>query len=125
MKKYLCVAVLSFICLTWFISNKEYYPPLPISSIGKKEAISTLHYSSGNIAKIAEEGGYDWYITRMEQGRGYTNVIQMMNNSGWSLQKRDGNGLFFMKKDRTIIVTTEMWTGKYILCKVPKEWRNT
>lgn len=126
LRKYLLIVLflLLSVFLTRFVLNREYYPPLPISSINKREAVSRLEHSSETIVKIAEEDGYEWYITRMEQGRGYKNVTRMVSKNGWTLKNRDGNGFFFMKKDRTIIVTTQMWTGNYILCKIPNEWRS-
>jgi hypothetical protein len=124
LRKHLLIVLLLSVFLTMFVLNREYYPPLPISSISKREAVSRLEHSSENIVKIAEEDGYEWYITRMKQGRGYKNVTRMVSKNGWELKNKDGNGLFFMKKDRTIIVMTQMWTGNYILCKIPNEWRN-
>jgi len=35
---------------------------LPVSSVSEKEVLDKISESSGNLVKITEEGGYQWYI---------------------------------------------------------------
>lgn len=102
--------------------NKYYYPALPIETVSKKEVVETLHESSEDIVKIAEEQNYDWYINQMEQGKAYENLKELINKRGWKFQEQDGSGYFFEKDDQTLIATTQMWTGDYVLVKIPAEW---
>ncbi|WLD92494.1 hypothetical protein [Alkalihalobacillus sp. AL-G] len=104
-------------------NSKFYYPPLPIDSISKKEVINSLNDSSTDIVKIAEENGYEWFITRMEQGKAYKNLKRMISDNGWEFKTQEGSGYFFEKDDNTLIATTQMWTGNYVIVKIPKNWK--
>ncbi|MEH7613260.1 hypothetical protein [Gottfriedia acidiceleris] len=68
MKKWIIVLVLFVVVLLVF-ESKVYYPPLPVSSVSKRVVISKLKDSPKNIVKMAEEDGYEWYITRNERGK--------------------------------------------------------
>lgn len=46
----------------------------------------------------------------------------MIGSKGWKFKEKEGSGLFFEKGDEKLIVTTEMWTGKYVLVKVPENY---
>lgn len=74
--------------------------------------------------KIANEDGYDWFITRMEQGKGAENMKQLLKEQGWEFEYQEGGGYFFKKSDQSLIVTTQMWTGEYVLVKVPEGWES-
>lgn len=43
-----------------------------------------------------------------------------MKQKGWSFKEQQGSGFFFEKKDKNLIVTTQMWTGKFIIAEVNK-----
>lgn len=103
--------------------SKFYYPTLPIESLSKKEVLATLNDSEKNIVKIAEENGYEWFITRMEQGKAYENIKKLINTNAWEFQTQEGSGYFFKKDDKTIIVSTQMWTRKYVIVQISKEWK--
>ncbi|MFC4559621.1 hypothetical protein ACFO3D_15620 [Virgibacillus kekensis] len=104
-------------------NSKFYYPPLPIESVSKKEVLESLNDSAEDIVKITEENGYEWYITLMEQGKSHENLKNTIRGNGWEFQKQEGSGYFFKKDDKTLIVTTEMWTGKYVMVKIPTDWK--
>lgn len=103
--------------------SKFYYPTLPIESLSKKEVLASLNDSEENIVKIAEENGYEWFITRMEQGKAYENIKKLINTNAWEFQTQEGSGYFFKKDDKTIIVSTQMWTRKYVIIQISKEWK--
>jgi|SRR5690606_967785 len=67
MKKWLIIiGVLTVILGIVAFDSKFYYPTLPIESVSKKEVLESLNDTSEDIVKIAEENGYEWYITPME-----------------------------------------------------------
>ncbi|WP_226087599.1 hypothetical protein [Mesobacillus sp. S13] len=51
------------------------------------------------------------------------NIKQMIGSSGWEFKEKDGAGLFFEKDGRRLIATTQMWTGKYVLVKIPGDFK--
>lgn len=110
-----------FIAVFIFV-NKLYYPSLPIENLSAKEAIDKLKESESKIAEIAVEGDFIWYITRNEN-KGISiadeNIKQMIGSYGWEFKEKDGAGLFFEKDGRRLIATTQMWTGNYVLVKIP------
>ncbi|GAE37713.1 hypothetical protein [Halalkalibacter akibai] len=103
--------------------NKLYYPSLPIDGISAKEAIDKLKESDSKIAEIAVESDSIWYITSSEN-KGISiadeNIKQMVVSNGWEFKQKDGSGLFFEKDGERLIATTQMWTKKYVLVKIPK-----
>ncbi|UOQ84415.1 hypothetical protein [Gracilibacillus salinarum] len=121
MRKRLWIAVLTFLVLMFVAFEQLYYPAMPIDSISKKEVLDIMEHSTANIVKITEEEKADWFIT--ETGAGSEGVFkEMLGNKGWNFQKQDGSGYFFVKDAETIIVTTQNWTGEYLLVKVPDKW---
>ncbi|WP_282142588.1 hypothetical protein [Cytobacillus oceanisediminis] len=106
--------------------NKLHYPSLPIADTSAKEAIDILKESESKIAEIAVEGDSIWYITSSEnQGVSIAdeNIKQMISSNGWEFKERDGAGLFFEKDGRILIATTQMWTGNYVLVKIPGNFK--
>lgn len=106
--------------------NKVYYPSLPIENLSAKEAIDKLNKSNRNIAEIAVEGDYIWFITSSEN-KGISiaeeNIKQMLVSSGWEYKEKDGAGLFFEKGEKKLIATTQMWTENYVLVKIPSNYK--
>ncbi|NKE07605.1 hypothetical protein [Mesobacillus selenatarsenatis] len=106
--------------------NKLYYPSLPIENVSAKEAIDQLKESESKIAEIAVEGDSIWYITRSEN-KGISiadeTIKQMIASNGWEFKEKDGAGLFFEKDGRRLIATTQMWTGNYVLVKIPGDFK--
>ena len=109
--------VIAFILLFY---SKSYYPALPIDSISKREVVSIGNSSNENIIKLTEENGYDWFITKMNQGRAYEQLKQMMGSKGWAFKEQLGAGLIFRKGNKELIIESEMWTGKYVIFQIPK-----
>lgn len=124
MKKWLLIigvliGILGFVAF----DSKFYYPELPIESVGKKEVLESLNDTPEDIVKIAEENGYEWYITPMGKGKVYDNLMNLISMNGWHFKQQEGSGYFFEKDDNTLIATTEMWTGDYVIVKIPKDWK--
>lgn len=119
----LIITILLTVSVAIYLSSKAYYPPLPVSSVTSKKVISILNSSSEKMIKIAEERGYEWYITKMEQGKAYENLKDLMEDEGWQFTEQMGAGFFFQKDGQRLIVSTQMWTGNYVICQMPKGWR--
>lgn len=114
------VLILLFVGLTAivFSFNQFVYPPLPIESHSGKEVVKILEKSNQEVAEIGVEAGTIWFITKNDHD--VDGKIQlMMEEKGWVFQEKDGAGLFFERDGERLIVTTEMWSKKYVLVKVP------
>ncbi|GAM12373.1 hypothetical protein [Mesobacillus selenatarsenatis] len=127
MKKVGFILGIAIVIIAVFIFvNKLYYPSLPIEKLSAKEAIDKLKESESEIAEIAVEGDSIWYITRSEN-KGISiadeNIKQMIGSNGWEFKEKDGAGLFFEKDGRRLIATTQMWTGNYVLVKIPSNFK--
>lgn len=123
------VIVLSLVILIgaiYVFISKTYYPALPIEDLSAKETIQKLENSDENLVEIATDEGSTWYITRsLNEGvqTADENVEQMLALSGWKFTEKLGAGLFFEKDDKKLMVTTQMWTKKYVLVQVRDEFR--
>jgi len=106
----LCVLPLGVIAF----NSKFYYPKLPIESMSKKEVVESITQSSKDMVKVAEENGYEWFITRMEQGKARENLKEMISKKGWKFKEQMGSGYIFEKKYKRLIAETEMWTGNFV-----------
>lgn len=89
-----------------------------MGTVTKAYAASKLHITDQKIVKVTNHDTVQ-YITKMDQGKGYDHIINMMEKQGWKYQGQEGSGVFFRKNGETLIVITEMWTGKYILATIP------
>ncbi|MCM3637429.1 hypothetical protein M3152_06815 [Sporosarcina luteola] len=101
--------------------NKSRYPSLPIDHLSAKEAIEKLKNSDEKIVELATDNDSVWYITRTEnEGISIADdtIKQMIRSKGWEFKEKDGAGLFFEKDGERLVVTTQMWTGKYVLVQV-------
>ncbi|MBO1911490.1 hypothetical protein J4G37_42720, partial [Microvirga sp. 3-52] len=100
--------------------SKVYYPTLPIDSVSKREVVNKGNSANEKIIKLAEEKGYEWYISKINQGNANEQLKQMMESKGWTFKEQMGAGFFFEKDNEEIIVESEMWTGKYVIFRMPK-----
>ncbi|CAM3067870.1 hypothetical protein FITA111629_01585 [Filibacter tadaridae] len=106
--------------------NKSYYPSLPIDNLSAKEAIEKLKNSDAKIVEVATDNDSLWYITKIENkdiSIADDNIKQMIGSRGWEFKDKDGAGLFFEKDGERLIVTTQMWTKKYVLVQVQKKFK--
>lgn len=113
------------IFVVFIVVNKSYYPSLPIDNLSAKEVIEELEHSDNKVVEIAVEGDTIWYITRTDnQGIliADENIKQMIGSNGWEFKEKDGGGLFFEKGGERLIVTTQMWSEKYVLVKVQSKF---
>ncbi|WP_262173330.1 hypothetical protein [Saccharococcus sp. Marseille-Q5394] len=106
--------------------NKSHYPSLPIHHLSAKEAIEKLKNSDEKIVELATDTDSVWYITRTEnEGISIADdtIKQMIRSKGWEFKEKDGAGLFFEKDGERLVVTTQMWTGKYVIVQVQYKFK--
>ncbi|MBU8733280.1 hypothetical protein KM915_25040 [Cytobacillus oceanisediminis] len=114
------VVLISIILLAIFIYfNQLRYPALPAEvESTPKEAVQKLNESDQPLVEVSKDNEATWYI--MKNSEDVNKQIQdLISSKGWIFKNIDGNSLFFEKDDDELIVSTEMWTNKYRLVKVP------
>ncbi|KAB2335598.1 hypothetical protein [Bacillus mesophilum] len=122
MKKWLIITgAIGIILLIIAINSKFYYPALPIDTMSKKEVIDSLQFK--DMIKIGTDLENEWYMTKMDQRMAKNKIKDMIQEEEWKFRNYDGNGLFFEKKNQTLIASTQMWTGNYVLVNVPVAWK--
>ena len=99
---------------------------MPVDSLSAKETIEKLNKSDEKIVEIATDDNSIWYITKNGEDGISTvdeNIEKMISAKGWELKDKMGSGLFFEKDDEQLIVTTQMWTKKYVLVQVQNQFK--
>ncbi|WP_010199735.1 hypothetical protein [Bacillus sp. m3-13] len=122
-KRLTIISIIAVILVIVAYNTRFYYATLPIESVNKKEVLQSINESPEPIEKIANEDGYDWFITRTDQGEYRKTLKAMIGDHGWNYKTQDGSGYFFEKGDEKLIVTTQMWTGEYVIVQVPEGWQ--
>ncbi|MFZ0447591.1 MAG: hypothetical protein WAM95_23720 [Bacillus sp. (in: firmicutes)] len=121
------IGVVIVIIARFIFVNKSYYPSLPIANSSAREIIGKLEVSDSKIVEIVVEDDTIWYITRTDnQGilLADENIKQMIGSNGWEFKEKNGSGLFFEKDGERLIVTTQIWTKKYVLVKVQRKFKD-
>ncbi|PIC71229.1 hypothetical protein CSV77_04130 [Sporosarcina sp. P16b] len=120
------VAILVVMVAAWIVVNKSYYPSLPIENLSAREVIGQLKDSDQKIMEITADEDSAWYITR-SRNKGISvadeTIKEMIGSRGWAFQVKEGSGLFFEKEGETLLVTTQMWTKKYVLVHVSNQFK--
>lgn len=109
----------------FIVFNKLYYPKSPIDHLSAKDVLHILNDSNEDVVMLSKEDERTWYITRSNNNgieKADEKIKEMVRSRGWSFKGKDGSGLFFEKNGESLIVTTEMWTKKYVLIKVPENY---
>ena len=121
MKKLLILIVVILLIYGVFVFyNKHYYPPLPIDNLSKKDVIDKLNDSDEQSVYLSKENNYEWYLINERNMASADEIIkELISKNGWVFKQKDGGGLFFEKQGNRLIVTTQKWTGDYVLLQIP------
>lgn len=118
-KVLISILFLTFILLGVLFYFKSYYPDLPIDTVSKREAIDKVNNANQPIVRLTEENGNEYYISKMQQGKAYDHLKQMMSDRGFVFKEQMGAGYIFQKESVEVIVEGQMWSGKYVIFQVP------
>ena len=121
MKKWGYLLFSVVIVLGVLIYRDIFHPPLPIDSVSKKEVLEQVENSSGKFVKVAEENSFQWYIAEMDDGAVYDDLKALMKDKGWNFKEQAEAGFIFESEAGEIIVSSGMWTKKYIIFHFPKD----
>ncbi|MEQ6353090.1 hypothetical protein ABNX05_00490 [Lysinibacillus sp. M3] len=119
-KVLLTIGIIIFLVGAFVFYNKLYLPPLPIENISKKTVIEKIKDSNIQMVKLSNENGQEWYVVKERDTSVADEMIrEMLDQNGWTFKQKEGNGLFFERHGENLIVSTQMWTGDYVLVKIP------
>ena len=93
-KRLTIISIIVIILVLVAYNTKFYYPTLPIESVSTREVLQSINESSEPIVKIANEDGYEWFITRADQGEYREALKAMLSDHGWEFVTQDGSGYF-------------------------------
>ncbi len=128
MKKVLVTFTLgtvSIFVIAFVFYNKLYYPSLPIENMSKKEVVEKINNSDKQMVKLTNENSREWYITSERNQSEVDEIIkEMVSQNGWTFVQNEGSGLFFEKQGEKLIITTQKWTGNYLLIKIPSNFHD-
>lgn len=121
------VSVLFLILITVMLmlfNNRYYLPPLPFDNLSKKEVYQTARDNSG-LTYLTTNRGHNWYIMRGNALDGSNELIAQLKQQGYTFKEQMGAAYMFASSDEseTLIVSSQMWTGKFVLFQLPEEIR--
>lgn len=94
-------------------------PALPFSGSSASEVKTLLNGYDGKLIKLATVEGVDWYGAPSGQGAGAEAMKREVAAAGWRFVQQEGSGYFFVRGAEKIVITLEMWTGRYVLFRIP------
>lgn len=106
--------------------NRYYLPPLPFDSLSKKEVYQTARDNEG-LTYLTTNRGHNWYIMRGNAFDGSNELIAQLKQQGYAFKEQMGAAYLFapasLDESETLIVSSQMWTGKFVLFQLPEEIR--
>jgi hypothetical protein len=123
MKKQILWTMLLIVFLVLSFNSKWYYLPLPeqLSVLSKREVLNKIQKIENELVKIYENEDDEFYIAHMNQGKAYDDLKEHMKQKGYVFHSQQGAGYFFYKDQQRFIVTSQMWTGKYVIFQISKD----
>lgn len=115
------ISVVITVAVYFFITSKAYYPQLPFEGLSKMEVAKMLGQRDKEIVLLVENDSYVWYGFKGNQLEGSEALKHKKTEEEWTFIEQMGSGYIFMNRDnKKWIITSQMWTGKYVLYKVQK-----
>ncbi|MFS0557690.1 hypothetical protein [Brevibacillus sp. 179-C9.3 HS] len=108
-------------CILIAKASLFWYPALPFESKSKREVTELLDEYTGSIVKLTSENHIDWYGygPQANQASAAEAVKRAVSEKGWTFIQQDGAGYFFERGKEKLIITSQMWTGNYVLFRIP------
>lgn len=85
------------------------------------QSIFTLHVSNGDFKQVHSDESRYQYVSRYEPKTDYELIKRFMSEKGWAFKEQMGAGLFFEKNSVRTVITTKLYTGRYMLWNVEKD----
>ncbi|MED1662999.1 hypothetical protein [Brevibacillus laterosporus] len=104
-----------FVVYLWIIHLP--YPPLPIASMPVEQAMAMVKEHPEQLVSLGKEGGYEYYMMEGTQKEAAERLKQQMAQRGYQFIEQQGGGYFFERNGQKQVITSNMWTGKYVILK--------
>jgi hypothetical protein len=119
------IVILFIVFASIYSYFKLYLPDLPMESVTKRQAYEKIFNNHNAIVVLTDQGDYNWYIYNGPQKEGGIELIKRMRTLGFNFIEQMGSGYIFSKENGQdkIVITSQMWTSKYVLFKAPYEVR--
>ncbi|QDX92746.1 hypothetical protein EEL32_22660 [Brevibacillus laterosporus] len=104
-----------FVVYLW-IDNLP-YPPLPLASMPVERAMAMVKEQPDHLVNIGKEGGYEYYMMEGSQKEAAELLKHKMDKNGYRFVEQQGAGYFFDRNGQKQVVTSNMWTGNYVILK--------
>ena len=99
--------------------SKAYYPQLPMEGVSKREVYTLLAQRENELIPLIENDNTLWYGFKGNSLDASNAMKQRMLEAEWTFVEQMGSGYFFTNKDNAQrTVTSQMWTGSYVLYQV-------
>jgi hypothetical protein len=118
MKKSIALAGIAIIifCICLYVA----IPPLPFNNRNPIHVILETEGSDEAMTNIKQEQDYNWFLTKLTQKEANIKMIKYQAEIGWKFVDQLGSGLIFQNKHREkMVIESQMWTGRYVLYRVP------
>lgn len=123
MKKVIITFAVGTVCvliIPYLLSYRFHYPLLPFENMTKREVVEKINDADNRLVKLTTENGHEWFITSERNIAAVDEMIkELVSKEGWVFELKEGSGLIFEKQGERLIVTTQKWTGDYVLCQIP------
>ncbi|AIG25227.1 hypothetical protein EGH10_07695 [Brevibacillus laterosporus] len=110
-----CVLIGFLVVYLWIIHLP--YPPLPIASMPVEQAMAMVKEHPEQLVNIGKEEGYVYYMMEGTQKEAADKVKQQMAQKGYQFVEKQGAGYFFERNGQKQVITSNMWTGNYVILK--------
>ncbi|MFF0830639.1 hypothetical protein ACFYU8_27715 [Brevibacillus sp. NPDC003359] len=118
-KSLFLVIIFGFCLIMLANAFRIWYPALPFESKSKREVTELLDEYTGPIVKLTTENNIDWYGAQSDQGSAADAVKRAVTEKGWTFIQQEGAGYFFERGKEQMVITSQMWTGNYVLFRIP------
>lgn len=95
------------------------YPDLPFSSASKQAVVSQLKEADNQLKQLATEHNHVWYGAKAPQDQAAAKLTAALQAQGWTFVSQEGSGYFYSNGNEQIVITSQMWSGRFVLFKVP------
>ena len=95
------------------------YPDLPFSSASKQTVVAQLKEPDNQLKQLATEHDHVWYGTKAPMDQAAAKLTAALQAHGWTFAAQEGAGYFYSKGNEKIVITSQMWSSRFVLFKVP------
>lgn len=94
---------------------------LPFEGVSKREVVSQLKQSNTKLILLKQDEKLNWYGFEGNPSDGAEALKLLLQEQGLTFTEQNGSGYFFANSEGvSVIVESQLWTGKYIIFEIPR-----